>query len=834
MTLVPDYCFFNCQTLFQGANLSVLPSGITYFGRFSLARTGMASLGRGASESIAASLAPALFLGCTALTSLGNNSDGLNKLFSTIPSAIPDGCFYGCSALEDINTLVADLPSVKRIGQYSFAYCKNLKGRGTYNISNALAEITQIDDGCFMGCSGISGVFQGIPKVSYYPYLSFYGCTSISEISQLYDASISEDEEVTLEGESFGGIVSLDKINLSYSTMVGIVGANGSSDPFSGIPYNDDGKRDAVIVVPNGILSEYTSDSYWNEFYIQTSFDGLTPCMVITMSVPSIGGTIRGFGRIEVDTSESDLLAFSWGDGTANVYTEEIVGGVLDLSSVAHTYNFGLSEGDMDQNITLAIYGNVTSVSGAADNKTSSVITNKTVVPFLYTAVTAMQSDPPVPVRAKNTWFRSVTFSSSTITKIGDGAFGYCTEMAAPSIPLQVKELGNNAFFGCDKITSLDMIPVGSAISKIGQYCFAYCDYLTDYSGFARLTTLEAVPNGCFAKTASVIPGTEQKLDWLPASVKSIGFAAFQHVCFSYFDLQTSTPITVGNYAFRYNNSLKNFTDGNGNAGILLNLTGTNVFRDCKALETLKGLTLVPANTAIPTGTFRGCSALSDISDIPSQINAINDASFYGTAVSDLSQIPSSISTIGSDTFPPYDETFVNDLGGAFEGCGSLTSLVGMPTSITKIGTAAFKNCPLGDLTGMSSNVTRLGPYCFYGCTLMEDLDGLSTGVSALPEGGFGNCPGLTSILIPSAVTTIGKKCFAGSSNLNRITLLNTSVTNLEDNPISDASENCFPYSTLNDVGSALQIVVPSTAKAGYVELWAASGRFNSNRIVEA
>lgn len=828
---VPAYCFYNCQNLFRGSDLSKLPSTITYFGRFALARTGMVGIGRGSSSPIAASLAPALFLGCMSLESLGDSSDGLKKLFSTIPSAIPDGCFYGCKELYDINTLASDVSNIKRLGQYCFANCTSLSGRGTYNISNALSEITQIDDGCFMNCSGITGDFNGIPKISYYPYKSFYGCSGISEISQFYDPSISEDEEITLEGESFGGIVSLDKINLPYSKMVRIVGAAGSNDPFSGVPYNEDGKRDAVIVVPNSLLSEYTSDSYWKEFYISTSFDGMTPCMVITMSVPSVGGTIRGFGRIEIDTSDTNFLAFSWGDGTADVYTDAVVGGVLDLSSISHTYDFGLSEGDVDQNITLAIYGNVTSVSGAADSKTSSVIANKTVVPFLYTEVTAMQAGQPVPRLAANTWFRSITFSTSSLTKIGDGAFGYCKEMAAPNIPLSVTELGNNAFFGCDKITSLDMIPVGSAISEIGQYCFAYCENLTDYSGFARLTTLEAVPNGCFAKTASVIPGTEQKLDWLPASVKSIGFAAFQHVCFSYFSLQTDTPITVGNYAFRYNNSLVDFTNGNGESGVMLNLTGTNVFRDCKALATLEGLILAPANSNIPTGTFRGCSALGDISDLPSQINAIGDASFYGTAVDDLSQLPSSITTIGSDALPPYDDTFINDLGGAFEGCRSLTSLAGMPTSITKIGTAAFKNCPLGDLTGMSPNVTRLGPYCFYGCTLMEDIDGLSLLVSALPDGGFGNCPGLTSILIPSSVITIGKKCFSGSSNLDLITLQYVGVTNLEDNPTSDPSENCFPYGTLNSSESSLRIVVPSSAIAGYTALWAASGRFDSGRI---
>ena len=843
ITKVPDYCFYNCTSLFYGEpDLSMLPDTITSFGRFSLARTGMFGIGRNRDHSISASLSPALFLGCKNLSSLGDSEYGLTNLFSLTPSDIPDGCFYDCSSLDDIDGIY--YCGVREIGKYSFAKTA-IKSDGDHNITNALATVTKINDGCFMECMDIKGIFYGLPLVTYYPYKCFYGCSQISKIAYLYvpqydsTADDSANVAIMLEGESFGADPNITDINLPYSQMVTIVNADGSKDPFSGI----ENKSSAVIIVPNEIVSEYNDSSYWGGdeshegFTIVTSFDGMTPSVTILMSVPSEGGTIKGSGKISIDTSVSTDLAISWGDGTGYNYKHDVINGVLDLSAVDHTYSFGLPSGWPNKTVELSIYGAIVSIEGNADNKTSSIISNKTVVPFLYTKVRNYQTGSTVPRIAENSWFSNVLFheENTSLMTIGDGCFGYCTNMTPPNIPISVTTLGKNAFFGCDGLTSLDIIPVGSLISNIGQYCFAYCENLTNYSGFTRLTSLVSVPNGCFAKATSVVPQEETKLDWLPSSITSIGFAAFQHVCFSYFNLQNSSPITVGNYAFRYNTALKNFTTGSDpdTPGIKLNLTGTNVFRDCTGLTSLKGLTLASTNTYIPEGTFRGCNSLTTFAGALKDTNVITirDAAFYGTGFSNLASLPHQISSIGNQPATIYNKDFTDNSGGAFEGCENLTSLTGFPSSITFLGTAAFKGCALGDLTGMTNKVSSFGTYCFAESRI-EDLDGLSTNISILPKGCFSGCSGLTSITLPSSISEIGANCFVNSINLATITVNGTSeVITLDDNPAMSTDDNIFPYDTLNN-NSSFSISVPADLINGYKSHWGSSGRFDTSKFV--
>ena len=855
---IPSYGFYNCSNLFLGKNLSELPSTVSYLGRFALARTAMNSLGRVTRDAngivydngvpvfaqpISASMSPALFYGCTELESLGedievttggSNSvvypDGLVRLFSTIPSAFPDACFYGCSSLANVNSLAGDLKAVARLGRYCFANCINLVSgdptiEGTTSITYAMANIVQIGDGCFKGCSGITSEFYGLPKVAYYPYLSFYGC-GITDIIALYSyyeddgsTSSSESEEssgipgvqVTLEGNSFGGISGIRSINLPYSSfMVKVVSAGPEiNDPFSGL----ENKGTVILNVPNEVVMDYLDNDYWNDFKIGTSYEGLPLAMEISMDVANVADpakrTIAGYGRIKVDPDQRLLLAIDWGDGSATPPYDVPAGGVFDLTqaNISHTYE-QIPNASLTRPVTMKIYGNITSFEGAADSATSSIIANKTVVPLFYTAIrNETSTGSGVPRIAENTWFRSVLFYMPNLTTIGDGSFGYCTQMLAPVIPSTVTTIGKNAFFGCDQIRDLNFLHGG--IETLGQYCFAYCDNLTDYSNFVNLS-ITSIPAGCFAKAKSV--PDDRDLDWIPPTVTEIGFAAFQHVCFGHFNLiNKSTAITIRNYAFRYNTSLVDFTDGtNANpvvSGIKLKLTGTNAFRDCTGLTTLNGISLDSSITAIPVGTFRECISLSDISALSSntRIVAVGDGAFYKTNLSSLQNLPTSITTIGSyPATPDTDGKFNSNVGGAFAFCANLTSLHGMPTSVSFLGREAFR-----------------------GCSALEDI-----GYAGADAG------------MPTALETIGPKCFIGCTAIGHIKLNRydspDGITGLGDVIRDGAIEDAvFEYVTLNQKQS-FYVSTPSGSDSAYKDVWAKNSgtqespiylRFNPSKI---
>ena len=856
---IPEYCFFNCRSMFAGKNLSELPSGINYFGRFALAKTGLVGIGRRRdngdfADPISASFAPALFMGCTGLTSLGDaandNGDGLRRLFSTIPSAIPDACFYGCSELYDLDEIGTRLPAVVNVGAYAFAYCKLRFGDGNYNITNALYNIRQIGDGSFMGNPGTPSEFYGLPNVKYYPYLSFYGCTGLTKIVQLYSAYDGGDEStvegeswgipdvaVAVEGDSFGGNDGINSVTLPYSSYVVSVVSAGKDidDPFSGVPV----KQRVSLTVPNAIAANYLIDPYWKDFNISTSLEGLPLAIAISMDVPNDDVTLSGYGKIKVDMTLEHGLAIEWGDGDAWIPSpgEIPVDGNFDLSSISHPYS-KVDNDSLTHPVTLKIYGDVISFEGAADNATSSVLDNKTVVPFFYTKVNAWVRqggvDTTTPRLAENTWFRSVMFYTEKLTTIGDGAFGYCTQMLPPMIPSTVNTIGKNAFFGCDQIRSLDFIPPVPAgqnhnINTLGQYCFAYCDNLQDYTGFKNLTGLTMVPAGCFAKTKSVPSGNITKLDWLPDSVTSIGFAAFQHMCFSYFDLQTTNPITIGNYAFRYNTSLVNFTDGDGNPGIKMKLSGTNAFRDCTALTSLTGL-LLANTTKLPVGAFKDCTSLADISGLGNNgVTEIGDGAFSNIAITDLTSLPSGIVSIGSTPSLPWDQ-FDQSIGGAFSNCRALTSLTGIAngetageSDITHIGTAAFKDCTaLGNLRELgTTHITELPQKCFSGCSVLTSvayINGTDT------EG------------LPYTVKSIGAYCFEGCTSITYIKLTrydqsaNPKVTELGDSISEGQVVNAvFPYQTL--IVKNVEVYVPSAAETLYEGVWAVTVSGNNPRF---
>ena len=864
LAAIPSYCFYNCQNLFNGRDLSLLPSTITYFGRFALARTGMTGIGRGGESPISASLAPALFLGCTAIESLGDSSDGLKKLFSTIPSAIPDGCFYGCTELYDINTLSADAIDIKRLGQYCFANCTKLSGRGTYNISNALSEITQIDDGCFMGCAGLTQ-FDGLAKVSHYPYRAFYGCTSLAFISRLCsDETSMSSSGITLDGDSFGGISNIWKISLPYDSIVVETGVSSgideqgegfqTSDPFSGLTIAQKGR--VFVEVPADIIVDYTADSYWRQFAVTTPIGDLIPAVQMKMKVPAGGGTVYCNGGVIV--VGGDQVIIDWGDGSDMIAVTQGEGDTsISISGISHEYDASLFP--EDALVTLTIFGRVTSFYGKGDDSSTSVVKNKTIVPIISTTASAVVAGG-TGVQAENTWLEEVSFPGSDLTSIGEGAFGNCPNLSSVrEIPDTVTSIGNCAFFGCSAIENLNFLP--TTLTLLGKYCFAYCTGLRNFNKFKQCSGVTEIPPGCF-NSISARTKTFDTLDWLPPNVTNIGYASFQLVYFENFGITAtnSNTITVDSYAFRQNLELKSLS------GIKMQIIGTNVFRQCSKLTSLSSMNLVGA-TKIPTATFRDCTSLTSLEGLPNGITSIENGAFYNTSITSLYGLPSTVTRIG-DTSTAWDASFESSIGGAFGKCERLSSLNGMPNSVTLLGTAAFKGCSaLGRLTYISTGITAFGDYCFAGSGL-TDLDYIPSGLSSLGKHCFEGCASmvdLSGLDLLGNLTEIPEYCFAGCTSLKYIVeggdqyaspseykSLNGNVVRIQNyafsgcvgivliklgrwmpssvdsiTSLNDTSESptVFPYSTLAD-RAGFKIYVPYAAASAYSAVWCSENRF--------
>ena len=103
----------------------------------------------------------------------------------------------------------------------------------------------------------------------------------------------------------------------------------------------------------------------------------------------------------------------------------------------------------------------------------------------------------------------------SSVTRIGYGAFSYCSSLTSINIPSSVTRIGASAFFGCSSLTSIN---IPSSVTSIGRCAFSGCSSLTSINIPSSVTSIEPFAfSGCSSLTSINIP----------SSVTRIGYDAF-------------------------------------------------------------------------------------------------------------------------------------------------------------------------------------------------------------------------------------------------------------------------------------------------------------------
>ena len=218
----------------------------------------------------------------------------------------------------------------------------------------------------------------------------------------------------------------------------------------------------------------------------------------------------------------------------------------------------------------------------------------------------------------------------SSVTSIGDVAFGGCTGLTSITIPDSVTSIGEEAFGGCTGLTS---ITIPDSVTSIGEYAFAGCTGLTSVSIPDSVTSIDCAFYGCTGLTSITIPD----------GVTSIMGA---------FDGCTGlTSVTIPNSV----TSIMGAFDG---------CTG------------LTSITIPDGVTSIGLCTFQDCNGLTSVT-IPSSVTSIGDAAFSGCTGLTNVTIPDGVTSIGEE---------------AFYKCSSLTSIT-IPADVTSIGHYAFEGC---------------------------------------------------------------------------------------------------------------------------------------------
>lgn len=271
----------------------------------------------------------------------------------------------------------------------------------------------------------------------------------------------------------------------------------------------------------------------------------------------------------------------------------------------------------------------------------------------------------PMAAKAASVEINGIYYNLITKTKVAEvtkhpskytGSVTIPESVTHDGVEYSVKSIGENAFFNCTELTSVN---IPNSVTSIEQNAFSTCRALTSVS--------------------------------IPNSVTSIGLCAFQD-CRSLTSVTIPNSVTsIGGFAFNSCISLTTISIPN-----TVTTIGGSAFRDCTKLTSV---TIPNSIGEIESSTFSGCSSLTTVS-IPSTVTTIGTAAFRQCTSLTSVAIPNSVQTISA---------------GAFEGCSSLESIT-VGSGVSDIKTSAFAQCrEMKDFYCLAENEPNTNSYAFEG-----------------------------------------------------------------------------------------------------------------------
>ncbi len=509
-------------------------------------------------------------------------------------TSIGDSAFIYCKGL--ISVTIPD--SVTSIGDYAFNGCTNL---AEAEIPNGLINI---GNHAFDGCTGLTSAV--VPdNVTVIGESAFDNCTGLK--------SVTIGSGVTTMGYSaFNGCTGLTEINYNAKRIEEVQHAFENAGTSSGEFDVIFGK--SVEKIPNYI------------------FDGCAAmtCVTIGSNVTSIGDsafrdcvrlTIINYNAKEVTNIEGWSDIFKNAGESSNKLKVVVGDSVEKIPGYLFKDCTGLTNVDIPDNVT--VIG-----ESAFDNCTGlkSVTIGSGVTTMGYSAFNGCTGLTEINYNAKRieevqhafenagtssggfdvvfgknvekipdfifydcTGLTSVTIGSN-VTNIGCGAFSGCTGLTSVEIPNSVTNIGGSAFQGCTRLTSVGM---PNSITCIEQYAFSGCTGLTNIEIPEHVIDIGTTAfSDCIGLT---------KIYYNAKTVECSLYAVFENA-----------GIASGGMEVVFGENVKKIPSG--------------LFRGCTGLT---DLTIGSNVTDIESDAFYNCEGLTNVT-IPDSVTSIGNCAFYG------------------------------------------------------------------------------------------------------------------------------------------------------------------------------------------------------------
>lgn len=716
----------------------------------------------------------------------------LKKVTLTKQKALPEGAFYGCERLTEIN-----LPSeLESIAKNSFAYCYRLKYLSIpstvtaieegafannfklFEIENNSASInielgdsiatyafaiytpmdatrlekTKVGDFTFAKVgevqvlidvpemenltlpTGVNGASYVIPRYFFFNYKA-NNVTLSSGVSHILDRAFYQTQ--ITEIASSGGRYNLGEQVFSHNYNVKTL--NFSKATFINLPENTFADNsalegvflpDSVTVIPAGLLKN---------------------CSLLSRLTLPTGITEIGASAFEGCSSLTDVglkhlssltniceLAFSNCYSMSNVVFPSNVE-YIGANAFKNTKVREITLPRRMQGIGFGIFENCNSLTKISVPFIGANLQEPSSLGYLFGATLVDENYLKVPA--------TLTDVAVTVdTTVPDNAFYGCSGIVNIEYTKSVRSIGNYAFYGCSGITALNFT---ASATSVGQSAFESCTSLTT----VELPLVTEISNRTFASSAI-------QTFTVPASVASIGQEAFS-------DCYYLTEVI--------------FEENKSASEVELNVGGY-VFNNCY----FTSITLPKRATVIGSSVFKGCNQLTEIT-VP----------FIGSSLSDESYLGYLFDLYSSDEhyYIPYSlkkVTVTMDRVVAdreFYGCYSLTD-VSYRRKALIVGESAFESCSslksfdLSQLTEMerrafaysgikkaefSSSLINIPEEAFIGCENLSSVNLAS--VKTIGNSAFNSCVKLASLNLPETLTTASEYAFANCSNLELVSL---------------------------------------------------------------
>ena len=310
---------------------------------------------------------------------------------------------------------------------------------------------------------------------------------------------------------------------------------------------------------------------------------------------------------------------------------------------------------------------------------------------------------------------------------IETSAFNDCRALTNVTLPAdaQLGTIGENAFYGCEKLASLT---IPKSVNTIGQLAFAYCVALKDMTvAWTDAASIPVIQSNVFdgitpptSVTLHVPGGTGEAYQgkdvWKELTIVEQPWGDFDNgLHWAYDDASHTlaitnptpgTPQPMPDLTFSTKQPWKAYRGGiqTVTIGAGVNHVGAYAFTNC---EKLTSVTLPAGLKEIEKNAFGGCEKLTSI-NLPEGLKTIGEGAFTACfALSDLT-IPKSVETIEE---------------GVFYQCGSLTHVT-LPADaqLTTIGKNAFQDCAALASISIPNSVTTIGSEAFSKCSALKDV----------------------------------------------------------------------------------------------------------------